>query len=60
MYGAGEALPALYAERFRTRVYNERVDHPGAWNKMAVVAGESDDQTILNHALIQSQRRHRN
>ena len=59
MYGAGDALPALYTEHFRTQTYNERVDHPGAWNKVAVVAREDDDQAILNHALIQSRRRHR-
>lgn len=59
MYGAGDALPALYAERFRTQTYNERVDHPGAWNKIAVVAREDDDQAMLDHALIQSRRRHR-
>jgi len=59
MYGAGDALPPLYTERFRTQTYNERVDHPGAWNKIAVVAREDDDQTMLNHALIQSRRRQR-
>ena len=59
MYGAGDALPTLYTDRFRTQTYNERVDHPGAWNKIAVVAREDDDQAILNHALIQSRRRHR-
>jgi hypothetical protein len=59
MYGAGDTLPTLYTERFRTQTYNERVDHPGAWNKIAVVARENDEQAILNHALIQSRRRHR-
>ncbi len=59
MYGAGDALPALYTERFRTQTYNERVEHPGAWNKLAVVAHEDDEQAILNHALIQSRRRRR-
>jgi hypothetical protein len=29
------------------------------WNKVAVVAGEDDDEAILNHALIQSRRRYR-
>ena len=56
---AGDALPPLYTERFRTQTYSERVDHPGAWNKIAVVAREDDDQAILNHALIQSRRRQR-
>jgi hypothetical protein len=60
MYGAGDTLPTLYTERFRTQTYNERVVYPGAWNKIALIAREDDDQTILNHALIQSRRRHRN
>lgn len=59
MYGAGDALPAPYTERFRTQIYNERVVHPGVWNKVVVVAREDDDEAILNHALIQSRRRHR-
>jgi hypothetical protein len=59
MYAVGETLPLLYSERFRTQIYNERVDHPGAWNKIAVVAREDDDEAILNHALIQSRRRQR-
>jgi hypothetical protein len=59
MYGAGDALPTLYTERFQTETYNDRVDHPGAWNKVAVVAREDDDHAILNHALIQSRRRQR-
>ena len=59
MYGAGDALPAIYAERFRTQIYNERIVYPGAWNKLVVVAREDDDETMLNHALIQSRRRYR-
>ncbi|HUO72122.1 MAG TPA: hypothetical protein VMU39_15250 [Solirubrobacteraceae bacterium] len=59
MYGAADVLPTVYAGRFHTETYNDRVNHPGAWTKIAVVAREDDDQTILNHALIQSRRRHR-
>ena len=59
MYGTGDSLPAVYRERLRTQVYNERVVHAGAWNKMVVVAREDDDETILNHALVQSRRRYR-
>jgi hypothetical protein len=59
MYGLGDTLPAVYAEHFRTHVYNERVVHPGAWNKAVVVAREDDTAAILNHALIQSRRRYR-
>ena len=57
MYGVGDTLPEVYAERFRTQIYNERVVHPGAWNKLVVVAREDDDAAMLNHALIQSRRR---
>jgi len=59
MYSAGDPLPAVYTERFRTQLYNERVVHPGAWSKVALVAREDDDDAILNHALIQSRRRRR-
>ncbi|GAC1476530.1 MAG: hypothetical protein PVSMB3_19950 [Candidatus Dormibacteraceae bacterium] len=59
MYSPGDTLPPLYTERFRTETYSERVAHPGAWNKAAVVAREDDHEAILNHALIQSRRRHR-
>jgi hypothetical protein len=59
MYGTGDELPAVYADRFRTQIYNERVAHPGAWNKVVVVAREDDDDAMLNHALIQSRRRYR-
>jgi hypothetical protein len=59
MYGVGDPLPAVYTERFRTQIYNERVVHPGAWNKIVVVAREDEHEAILNHALIQSRRRDR-
>ncbi len=59
MYGIGDKLPAVYADGFRTQIYNERVAHPGAWNKVVVVAREDDGRTMLNHALIQSRRRYR-
>jgi hypothetical protein len=59
MYGAGDALPAVYKERFRTQMYSERVVYPGVWNKVVVVAREDDDETMLSHALIQGRRRYR-
>jgi len=59
MYGIGDKLPAVYAEHFRTQIYNERVAYPGAWNRLVVVAREDDHTTMLNHALIQSRRRYR-
>ena len=58
MYGAGDALPGVYKERFRTQLYSERVVYPGVWNKAVVVAREDDDETMLNHALIQGRRRY--
>ena len=57
MYGAGDNLPEVYAERFRTQMYDERVDYPGVWKKVVVVAREDDHATMLNHALIQGRRR---
>jgi hypothetical protein len=59
MYGAGDPLPAVYTERFRTQIYNERIVYPGAWAKVVVVANEDDDDAMLNHAVIQSRRRYR-
>jgi hypothetical protein len=59
MYGAGDALPDAYEERFRTEMYSDRVVHRGVWNKVVVVAREDDYEAMLNHALIQSRRRHR-
>ena len=54
------------ATRFRPSIpsafepsFTERVVHPGAWNKLVVVAREDDEEAILNHALIQSRRRYR-
>jgi hypothetical protein len=58
MYGAGDPLPAVYNDRFRTQMYSDRVVHPGVWNKVVVVAHENDDAAMLNHALIQSRRRY--
>jgi hypothetical protein len=58
MYGAGDALPSVYKEHFRTQLYSERVAHPGVWNKFVVVAREDDHETMLNHALIQGRRRY--
>jgi hypothetical protein len=58
MYGDGDALPRVYEERFRTQIYSERVLYPGAWNKVVVVAREDEDETMLNHALIQGRRRY--
>jgi hypothetical protein len=58
MYSAGDALPSVYEQRFRTELYSDRVVYPGVWNKVVVVAREDDDATMLNHALIQGRRRY--
>jgi hypothetical protein len=59
MYSAGDTLPAVYAERFRTEIYKDRIDYPGAWNRLVVVVREDDHDAMLDHALIQSRRRYR-
>jgi hypothetical protein len=58
MYGAGDPLPDVYTERFRTEIYSERVVYPGVWNKVVVVAREDDEEAMLYHALIQGRRRY--
>jgi hypothetical protein len=58
MFGPGDQLPSVYEERFRTQTYPERVDYPGVWNRVVVVAPEDDYATMLNHALIQGRRRY--
>jgi hypothetical protein len=58
MYGAGDALPHVYKEHFRTQMYSERIVYPGVWNKVVVVARDDDDETLLNHALVQARRRY--
>jgi hypothetical protein len=57
MYGPGDALPEIYEKRFRTQLYDERVEYPGVWKRAVVVARDDDHVTMLNHALIQGRRR---
>ncbi|MGH2941398.1 MAG: hypothetical protein ACRDLN_01290 [Solirubrobacteraceae bacterium] len=57
MHGPGDSLPDVYTRHFRTEVYSDRVVYPRSWNKLAVIAHEDDDPTILNHALVQARRR---
>ena len=56
MYRPAEDLPPAYAQ-FRIATYRDRVQAKGAWNKLAVVAADTDTDAILNHALIQARRR---
>jgi hypothetical protein len=57
MYGPGDVLPEIYAQHFRTEMYDDRVDYPGVWKRVVAVAREDDHATMLNHALIQGRRR---
>ena len=57
MYGPGDPLPEIYTERFRTEMYDDRVDYPGVWKRVVAVAREDDHATMLNHAVIQGRRR---
>jgi hypothetical protein len=58
MYSAGDPLPEVYRERFRTQMYSERVVYRGVWHKVVAVVREDDDTSMLNHALLQSRRRY--
>lgn len=57
LYGPGDTLPDVYEQHFRTQMYGDRVDYPGVWNKVVVIAHEDDHPTMLNHALVQARRR---
>jgi hypothetical protein len=57
MYAPGDTLPDIYQENFRIERYCDRVVYPRSWNKLAVIAGEDDADTMLNHALLQARRR---
>jgi hypothetical protein len=59
MYSLGDTLPTVYAQRFHTEIYKDRIDYPGAWNRLVVVVREDDHDAMLDHALIQSRRRYR-
>jgi hypothetical protein len=56
MYDPTDDLSVEY-EPFRIETYRDRIDVPGSWNKLAVVAPEDDVATMLNHGLIQAQSR---
>lgn len=57
MFGPGDSLPAPYPQAFRIESYRDRIHAPGAWNKLGVIAGKDDRETMLNHALLQARRR---
>jgi hypothetical protein len=56
MYSPSDALPADY-DRFATDVFRARVPQKGAFNRLVVVAGEADEQTMLDFALVQARLR---
>jgi hypothetical protein len=56
MYDPGDQLPADY-RAFRVETYRDRVNFPGAYRKLGVVAHEFDVATMLGHTLIQAQTR---
>src|SRR5688500_16110179 len=58
MYAAGDVRPGVDQDGFRTQMYSERIIYRGVWNTVVVVAREDDDETMLNHALLQSRRRY--
>lgn len=57
MYDPGDVLPALYSEHFDVVTYRDRVQADGAWNKLAIVVSGDDYVSMLNHAVLQAQRR---
>ncbi len=57
MYGPGDSLPDIYAQKFRTVMYNDHIRVKGSWRKVAVLANQDDPGTMLNHALVQARRR---
>ena len=56
MYDPTDDLPAEY-EGFRIETYRDRIDAPGSYEKLGVVAHEDDVATMLGHTLIQAQSR---
>ena len=57
MFGASDPLPRVYADSFRTALYNDRIRVRGTWAKVGVVAREDEPEVMLNHALTQARRR---
>jgi len=57
MYAPTDQLPDVYDQHFQVGTYNDRIVYSRSWNKLAVIAHEDDDATMLNHALVQARRR---
>jgi hypothetical protein len=56
MYGPEDVLPSPY-RRLETGIYRDFIDVDRAWDKQAVVAHETDFETMLAHSLIQADLR---
>jgi hypothetical protein len=56
MYSPDAHLPGVY-RKLRVETYSDRIQFKGAWTKRAVVAEESDIESMLNHSLIQADQR---
>jgi hypothetical protein len=57
MFGPGDSLPSVYAERFRTALISGHIRVSGVWSKIGVLAREDEPDTMLDHALVQARRR---
>ncbi|HVY79097.1 MAG TPA: hypothetical protein VG898_11380 [Solirubrobacterales bacterium] len=53
MYDPGDELPAAYSA-FRTETYRDRIEKPHSYNKIGIVAGKDDAETMLGHTFIQA------
>jgi hypothetical protein len=56
MYGPTDTLPEAY-DGFRVEEFNERISGPGSLHKLAVVAREDDEATMLAHGYLQARLR---
>jgi hypothetical protein len=56
MYDPTDSLPGVY-QGFRIETYRDRIDYPGSFHKLGVVAHQDDVATMLGHTLIQAQSR---
>ena len=56
MYDPTDDLPPEYT-RFRIETYRDRINVPGSYEKLGIVAHEDDAETMLSHTLIQAQSR---
>lgn len=53
MYDPTDELPEVYSA-FSTETYRDRVDKPHSYNKLGIVAGKDDAETMLGHTYFQA------